>query len=214
MQLLKITTPARWRADTIGHSYDVDNYPKSNKYQCFDYFAYFCKCEKMAVDLYCSITGYVGDLWQLREYKNFGKYFDFVTANELQDGDWIFWKSHVAMYYNGRELGQNQGSIKVNEIRLNRNGILGAMRLKRWNKKGVAHYFDKNEYGKYLTTTTVNFRTGAGIEYPIIRTLPQNTECTCYGYFDYSKDIKWLYVQVGDQVGFISSLYLKRGFLK
>ena len=214
MELLKVTTPAKWRAETLGHSYDVDNFPSYNKFQCFDYFAYFCKCEHMAVSLYCGLTGYVSDLWRQRDQDNFGKYFDYISAlGPFQNGDWLFWGNghpHVAMYYDGKELGQNQGAPYVNEIRLNHYNILGAFRLKRWNKKGVAHYFDKKEAGTYITTEALNCRTGPGTDYPIITTFPKNTQINCHGYYDYSKDIKWLYIESNGVTGFVTSLYIKR----
>ena len=139
-------TPQAWRNQTIGKSFDSDNYPKQNPYQCWDYFDAFMKYFKLDVSTYCSLTGYVCDLWRLREKYGYSKYFDFITnAADLRVGDWAIFDrgsshpySHICMVYidrNGNpvELGQNQGSPSVTE-KVTSWDILGAFRFKGWSR--------------------------------------------------------------------------------
>ena len=129
-------TPKEWRDMTIGKAYDIDGaYGK----QCWDYFAYFVEYMKLNVSTYCALTGYVSDLWRLKDKYGYNKVFDYVQPGEaLQDGDWCIWDrgsshnaSHIAMYYNGYELGQNQGSPTVTEKKTTWD-IMGALRFKPW----------------------------------------------------------------------------------
>ena len=70
---------------------------------------------------------------------------DYIyNANELINGDWVFWdkgsshpSGHVAMYYDGKELGQNQPYNYVTE-KSTIWDIMGALRPKFWvqPKKG------------------------------------------------------------------------------
>lgn len=133
--------PKQWRDMTIGKSYDID---KSYGAQCWDYFAYFLSYFNIPVSSYCSITGYVCDLWTLRDKYNYSAYFDYIyNANYLKDGDIVFWNkgsshaySHVAFYMhdtNGKvvELGQNQGYPYVTEKETTWD-IMGALRWKGW----------------------------------------------------------------------------------
>lgn len=132
-------TPKKYYDDTIGKQIDTDNYPRSNPYQCWDYFDYFCRKVGFTGSRHCASTGYVGDLWFLRDAEGYHYYtdFDYITdPAKFQDGDWIFWKQHVAMYYQGTEVGQNQGAPYVTSKAMNWNGILGAFRYKHWG--GVA----------------------------------------------------------------------------
>ena len=125
-----------------GKSIDTDNFPRSQKYQCFDTFADDCKKESMNVDLYCSITGYAGDLYKLRYEKGYDKYFEFFYPKHAQRGDWIFWDRHVAMVWNVdlekdrvQCLGQNQGGVPyVNLKWYTLSTALGCMRYKEWIK--------------------------------------------------------------------------------
>ena len=218
LPLIKITTPDQWYKDTIGKLYDTDNYPRQ-KFQCWDYFDYFCKCGKMQVSTYCSRTGYVTDLWQDRDRQGFSKYFDFITdTSKLQDGDWMFIAPHhVAMYYKGKELGANQrtGDPRVCTINLNRSRVLGAMRYKFWEKKsqkkGVAEIYDPKLAGKYSPTVPLNLRTGGSTEFPSLTVLQKGTEFQCYGYAHKAENGDlWLYGQANGLTGFCSKKYLKK----
>ena len=135
-------TPKSYYDETIGKSIDTDNYPRSNKYQCWDYFDNFCRKVDFEGSRYCASTGYVGDLWLLRDAQGYeySRDFDYITdPAQFRDGDWIFWKSHVAMYYNGKEVGQNQPKPYVTSKEMNWTGILGAMRYKYWSSVQIGY---------------------------------------------------------------------------
>jgi len=138
-----IMTPKQWRDATIGKEYDTDGFPRTNPYQCWDYFDVFCREIGFTGSRYCALTKYVGDLWNLRDEPDYHYYtaFDYIIdLSQLRDGDWIFWEQHVAMYYNGYELGQNQPDPWVTEKEItNWGGILGAMRYKHWDSTTIAY---------------------------------------------------------------------------
>ena len=125
--------PRQWYEQTIGKSYDTDG---AYGAQCWDYFDYFCRRIGFTGSRKCASTGYAGDLWLLRDADgyNYSSAFDYIyNPGDFKDGDWIFWDKHVAMYYLGMEVGQNQYSKPyVTAIQLNKNGILGAMRWRGW----------------------------------------------------------------------------------
>lgn len=138
-----------WRDHTIGKSYEIDGtYP----YQCWDYAADFFIENNIPAEYHCTLTGYVDDLWYLKDQYGYSKYFDYIyNASELRDGDWCIWgkgsshpSSHIAMYYQGKELGQNQGAPYVNEKSTTWD-ILGALRYKGWLPELPKVDFGKNE---------------------------------------------------------------------
>ena len=148
-------TPKQFFDDTIGKKIDTDNYPRSNPYQCWDYFDYFCRIIGFKGSRHCSSTGYVGDLWFMRNDSgyNYSTDFYFITdPKDFKTGDWIFWKRHVAMYYNGMEVGQNQPAPYVTEKAMNWEGILGAMRWKHWQTIEIPYGYSeiKIEDRKYV----------------------------------------------------------------
>ena len=128
-------TPKQWYDKTIGKKIDTDNYPRSNPYQCWDYFDYFCRVIGFDGSRYCDSTGYVGDLWLLRDAEGYHYYtmFDYVTdPDQFKTGDWVFWSQHVAMYYEDKEVGQNQPKPYVTVKAMNWDGVLGAFRYRDW----------------------------------------------------------------------------------
>ena len=98
-------TPYQWMTMTLGKQYENgDKYP----FQCWDYFDAFIRYFKLNVSDYCALTGYVCDLWRLRDQYGYGQYFEYVTDwKQLRDGDWVIWDrgstshnmSHVAMFF-------------------------------------------------------------------------------------------------------------------
>lgn len=71
----------------------------------------------------------------------YAKYFYFVSRNELRNGDWVMWArgsgshphSHIAMYYNGKEFGENQGGNRQFRLINGHFGdALGGFRWKGW----------------------------------------------------------------------------------
>lgn len=217
-------TPENWYRATIGKSFDTDNYPRDNPFQCWDYFDKFCReihcdCSRWCGDINKGgYYGFVGYLWHHRYERHYDKYFDFVSPSEIKEGDWLFWDKHVAFYYHGLEVGQNQnGKRYVTSKALNRNGLLGGMRWKYWNKSanGVAESFSRKVAGTYVTTDYVNIRTGGSTNYEIITCVPKGTRVDCYGYYHTEKDTIWLYVAVNTKdigmiTGFMCSTYLEK----
>jgi hypothetical protein len=130
-------TPKQFVDSTLGKQIDTDNYPRENPYQCWDYFDYFCRMIGFQGSRKCASTGFVGDLWLLRDADGY-KYstaFDYVTnPSEFKSGDWVFWDKHVALFMSpNTEVGQNQnGKTYVTEKEMNWNGVLGAMRWRGW----------------------------------------------------------------------------------
>ena len=62
----------------------------------------------------------------------------------------------------------------------------------------------------FKTTTSLNFRTGAGTGKKVIKVLDPGTPLTWYGYYTLLNNVKWyLVVDKTGQTGFVSSLYLK-----
>lgn len=140
------STPDEFRRATLGKAIDMDGYPIPNKNQCWDLYDYFLVQNAIPVSAYCSLTGYVCDLWRLKDKYEYYKYFDYITnPKDLQPGDWCFWDrgsshnySHVAMFMYDQqtgqpvELGQNQGYPYVTE-KTTTWDIMGALRWKGWN---------------------------------------------------------------------------------
>ena len=119
----------------IGKAVDID---KAYGVQCVDLFKAFTKENYNVWDYDCG-NGLASGLWLNRKSKPYYKYFDEVSINNLQDGDWCFWNtgsrdcpdSHVAMYYQDKFLGQNQAGVKkATLINISKNGMLGALRPK------------------------------------------------------------------------------------
>ena len=82
-------------------------------------------------------------------------------------------------------------------------------------KIAPAKNFEKNLAGDYLTTSNLNMRIGAGTGNQIITVLPKGCSVSCYGYYNYYMDTKWLCVSYVDKTnkkytGCVSSKYLKQ----
>ena len=150
--------PRQWYEQTIGKSYDTDG---AYGAQCWDYFDYFCRRIGFTGSRKCASTGYAGDLWLLRDTSgyNYSTAFDYIyNPGDFKDGDWIFWDKHVAMYYLGMELGQNQyNKPYVTAIQLNKNGILGAMRWRGWGTSTVPYGYTEtviNDHSYHIRRMT------------------------------------------------------------
>lgn len=156
-------TPQEFKDLTINKTFDVDG---AYGAQCWDYFAWFCQFFKLPVSTYCALTGYVCDLWRLRDKYGYSAYFEYIyDAKDLRPGDWCFWDkgsshnfSHTAMYMlrNGSpvELGQNQGFPYVTEKSTTWD-ILGALRFKGWGslKQGASDVeINGHKYAMYRAT--------------------------------------------------------------
>lgn len=93
-----------------GKGYDVDG---AYGAQCFDGYAEYCNWLGIPY-ANCTATGGAADIWTQRHSNGVLQYFDEVTTP--RNGDLCVWSSaygggygHIAMYYNGKIFGQNQG---------------------------------------------------------------------------------------------------------
>ena len=113
--------------------------------QCVDGFKAFCA--HYGLPVYGTGNGWASGYWYNRNKNGYAQYFDFVTSG-FQNGDWVIWaygsgshpKSHIAMYYNGLEFGENQHSATYGRGFCTINGhfsdALGAYRWKGWTGGG------------------------------------------------------------------------------
>lgn len=213
-------TPREFRDAVLGKRFDVDNFPPSNPYQCFDLFSYCLIVLDIPVETYCALTGYVSDLWKLRDQYGYYQYFDYIyDAKQLINGDWCFWdrgnsshpSGHVCMYYDGKALGQNQPYPYVTEKNTTWD-IMGALRPKFWEqpKKGYAEKYDFDMAGTYVCAYPLHLRTGGHITYPSLCVMNKGDKVQCYGYYHDEKGRLWLYVTYKNMVGFACMDYLKR----
>lgn len=213
-------TPREFRDAVLGKRFDVDNFPPSNPYQCFDLFSYCLIVLGIPVETYCALTGYVSDLWKLRDQYGYYQYFDYIyDAKQLINGDWCFWdrgksshpSGHVCMYYDGKALGQNQPYPYVTEKNTTWD-IMGALRPKFWEqpKKGYAEKYDFDMAGTYTCAYPLHLRTGGHITYPSLCVMNKGDKVQCYGYYHDEKGRLWLYVTYKNMVGFACMYYLKR----
>lgn len=169
------------------------------------------------------------------------KNFEKITGSKnFKDGDIVVWKygskshpySHIAMYYQGKAFGENQGGNRgFRLISTTFTDALGALRPKCWidtnankNQKtqkmvlatGKAQSFNNKLTGIYTVNSSVglNMRDGSGTNRKILVTLPYKTKVNCYGYYSQAKDGKWLYVQTTlngvSYTGFVLDKYLKK----
>lgn len=211
-------TPTEYYNQTIGIKIDYDNFPKKQPYQCWDYFHHFLTALDIPVHDYCALTGYVPDLWRLRGQYGYDKFFEYIYPSQtLIDGDWVIWDrgsshpaGHIAMYYQGQELGQNQSGPYV-DLKATTWDFLGALRPKQWNypSRGYAECFDQLLSREYVCTHYLHLRTGGDTSYPSICLMSKGDRVRCYGYYHVDGfGRKWLYVTHQNTVGFACASYL------
>lgn len=141
--------PHDWYLKTINKIFDVNG---AYRGQCVSYFKNFNK--EIGIPNWPQAIGGDGwayNIWTRREALGYSQYYDFIQYTGpqcLQDGDWCVWGygspgapySHVAMFRldngngTGIFLGENQGSIYVNQVNISYSGILGVLRYKKWDK--------------------------------------------------------------------------------
>ena len=123
----------------VGKAVDIDG---AYSYQCVDLFKAFTK-ENYGIYNYNCTNGWASGLWIYRKKKPYYDKFIEVSLDDLQDGDWLFWKngckvapnSHVAMYYKGKFFGQNQnGKHEATLKKYSTDGVLGVLRPKMYVK--------------------------------------------------------------------------------
>ncbi len=117
--------------------------------QCVDGFKHFCRTVVGYNISHRTITapsGLAYSIWDNFESLGLNKYFDKVSADKMQDGDWAIWSkcsacpsSHIAMFRkdngNGRTgifLGQNQAGKNraYTQVNITYAGLRGALRPK------------------------------------------------------------------------------------
>ena len=143
-----------WKNATLNNSYDVDNFPVSQPYQCWDFTAEFWN--NVGFPQNYPLTG--GDdakgVWTQR-FNNISyngvQYFDLVTSKEsIKKGDvivfnpsgWIGETGHIAFAdenYNGTDniacLGQNQSNHAYVDVQtINLSSFAGAFRYREWEQ--------------------------------------------------------------------------------
>lgn len=211
-------TPQEFRDKTIGKRYDFDNFPGYNPYQCIDYFNKGIIDLKIPVSILCAITGYVCDLWRLKDQYSYGQYFHYIyEPKELKNGDWCIWDrgsshalSHIAMYFNGKELGQNQPHPYVTEKETTFD-IMGALRPKNWSQpaRGYAEGYNKDFAHVYGCGYPLHLRTGGETSYTSLCVMSKDSRVQCWGYYHKDKTGRiWLYVTYGNLTGFACMNYL------
>lgn len=137
-------SPEAFIRETMGNSYDVDNFPQPNKWQCWDYVSgvYFPYIGGKAI--HCSQTGYVKDIAFGKNWNGILDFCDDVGLHEeLKIGDVCIWNncpacpwSHIAIYYydHGQYdvhfAGQNQPAPYVTNEPISVVGIIGVFRPK------------------------------------------------------------------------------------
>jgi len=131
---------------TLGGAYDMDGYPRTQKYQCWDYGDYFW-VNQVGRALITKPGGYgsVRDCWIVSRTVNAGNDFILITdKKQLAVGDWCIFNGddgHIGIVREiikpGEQIilqGENQGSIRVNAIQRSLSDFLGAFRYKGWQK--------------------------------------------------------------------------------
>ena len=207
--------------------------------QCVDGFRLLCM--ELGIPGKATPNNWADGYWIYRNDLGFNKYFNYITDyKQLKNGDVTIWKrgskshssSHIALYYNGREFGQNQGGnrafcLKATDF----SDICGALRPKVWATSGSttpatkpvekvatgkAKSFNNKLTGTYKVTAKAGLwlRNAAGTNQAKMVLMPLNTKVNCYGYYSSVSGVNWYYViaTVGGvkYTGFCSSQYLTK----
>lgn len=128
----------------MGHSFDEDG---AYGAQCWDLFRYFLNLIGAGdYSCQCQITGYVPDIWELKDQYGYFDLFDYIAPENVKDGDWVIYPKgnayapygHIAMVYQGQILGQNQHDHAYVDMDTFYPGILGGLRWKGWEPEPTA----------------------------------------------------------------------------
>lgn len=133
-------TPEQFYAETLGKVIDYDG---AYGAQCVDAFRYWGTMNSVPVPP--TPNNYADGYWYSRDALGFNKWFAYINnPAEFRTGDWVIWgrstmpggskshkSSHIAMYYMGKEYGENQGgnggfTLKLTDF----SDALGALRWK------------------------------------------------------------------------------------
>lgn len=161
---MKWATPQEFLNSTLNKKYDMDSYPKTQPYQCWDYGDYFW-VNQVGRSLVTKAggNGSARDCWNISKFINAGNDFDLIYDKRLlKTGDWIITdggkNGHIGIVAGIVTTGEivllqseNNGSIYVNRKNFTLSTFLGGFRLKEWNKtesflppKGYWGYGDRD----------------------------------------------------------------------
>lgn len=134
--------------------------------QCWDLFDKFCQDYNIEVSRYCSITGYVPDLFYLYDEYGYSDFFEKINVEDLQVGDWCFWDygnmRHVALKVGANTyFSQNPNPSQV--ITLPSYGLIGGLRpkLTNWTTEVSDNHASMEETNVYaLAVDVLNGRYG------------------------------------------------------
>lgn len=188
--------------------------------QCVDGFRLLCM--ELGIPGKATPNNWADGYWIYRNDLGYSKYFNYITDyKQLKNGDVVIWKqksrshpsSHIAIYYNGKEFGQNQGGnrafcLKATDF----SDICGALRPKVWASSsgsaaptvkpvekvatGKAKSFNNKLTGTYKVTAKAGLwlRNAAGTNQAKMVLMPLNTKVNCYGYYSSVSGVNWYYV--------------------
>ena len=136
-----------WKNATLFNSYDVDNFPAYQPFQCWDYCALLYWQYGLLLITKAG-GGTAADCWNVSKNANSKTPFTAIEgAQNIKKGDMLVWNTSVILPdghigfadedYNGtntiRVLGQNQQGIGyVNLHNYSLTGYLGAFRNSKW----------------------------------------------------------------------------------
>jgi hypothetical protein len=132
-------TPADFYNQYNGKAINDDSYAGV---QCVDAFRVFCKW--IGSSAYPTPNGWADGYWYGRSAH--ADLFDSVPVGQFRNGDWVIWakwsksheSSHIAMYYNGYEFGQNQSTSRVFTLKsTNFSDALGALRWRGFENMSI-----------------------------------------------------------------------------
>lgn len=163
-------TPDQFVNTYNGGGYDIDG---DAGMQCVDAFKIFTEVQ-YGFHNYNTTSGYAEGLWTYRRDKPYYSYFDEVSVNNLQNGDWVIWDyggnhpdSHIAMYYNGQFFGMNQLGVRTfTLVSDNTNNVLGVLRPKIYNNLTWVSrddYLNQSEM-ENNATIIINYYRSIGLE--------------------------------------------------
>ena len=144
------STYDEWRAATIGNRYDVDGYPKSQPYQCWDFCALLYFQYGRTLWTRPSGNGTAADCWNVSRQANSVSPFISVTGTtNIKRGDMLVFNStttsttgHIGFAdenYNGtgtiKLLSENwDGNTTVHVANKSLSNFLGIFRNTEWQK--------------------------------------------------------------------------------
>lgn len=129
-------TPQKFYAEYVGKAIDYDH---AYGVQCVDGFKVLC--QYLNIPVKATPNNWADGYWYYRNKLGYYKYFDYVIDKKYQNGDVVIWakgsrshpSSHIAMWYLGKEFGENQGGnrgfcLKSTDF----SDSLGGLRPKVW----------------------------------------------------------------------------------